>query len=219
MGRERAPEGQSDSTTAFGQTASLELVERARGGDAEARERLFTRYYPRVFRVVRARLGARLRSLEAPEDIVQNTFLAALGALEGFEAREDAALIDWFAVLIENQIRDAVKHHSALKREADREVSLDALRSRPGTRRFEPEAREVPALEQLSTAEEARLLDECIAELPEEQREVLVLREHALASWALIAARLGRPTEAAARELHRRSQLRLMETYRRRGGV
>ena len=83
-------------STPPGLTASLELVSRAQAGDGDARERLFTRYYPRVLRVVRARMGVRLRELEDPWDIVQNTFMAALGALERFEAREDAALIDWF---------------------------------------------------------------------------------------------------------------------------
>jgi len=188
-------------------TPSLELVARARAGDAAAREALCARYYPRVFRVVRARMGARLRALEAPEDLVQNTFLAALGALERFEAREDAQLIDWFARLTENQIRDAVKHHGAAKR-AGGERALDGA--------VLPPADDTPPLERLSRAEEARLLDECIAELPHDEREALVLRDHAEASWAGIAAALSRPSEAAARELYRRAQVRLMERFRRR---
>lgn len=218
MASERPTAAESESSTAFGQTASLELVERARNGDVEARERLFARYYPRVFRVVRARLGARLRSVEAPEDIVQNTFVAALGALQRFEAREDAALIDWFAVLIENQIRDASKHHSAVKRDQGRGLSLEELQSASGPRAFEPEAKDTPTLERVLLAEQARLLDECIAELPPEEREALILRDHALASWDLIATRLGRPSPAAARELYRRAQLRVMEDYQRRSG-
>src|SRR6185295_15062539 len=111
---EPAPGG--GDATPPGLTASLGLVARAQAGDADAKERLFARYYPRVFRVVRARMGVGLRALEAPEDIVQNTFLAALSALERFAAREDAALIDWFARLTENQLRDAAKYHGALKR-------------------------------------------------------------------------------------------------------
>jgi RNA polymerase sigma factor (sigma-70 family) len=189
--------------------ASLELVARARDGDAEAREQLFRRYYPRVFRVVRARMGRELRALEQPEDLVQETFLAALGALVRYEAREDASLIDWFARLTEHQIHDALKHHRALKRDRAREVQEAA-----GA--HEPAARDTPPLERLSRAEEARLLDECIAELPHDEREVLVLRDHADASWELVARTLGRPSEAAARELHRRAQVRLMELFRRR---
>lgn len=200
-------------STPPGLTASLELVSRAQTGDREARERLFARYYPRVFRVVRARLGARLRALETPEDIVQNTFLAALSALERFEAREDAALIDWFARLTENQIRDAAKYHAALKR-----APPAALEPHAGMRALDPTSTESAPLEQLSRDEQARILDECIAELPADEREVLILRDHADASWALLAERLGRPSEAAARELHRRAQVRLMELFRRRSG-
>ena len=193
-----------------GLTASLELVARAQSGDGDAKERLFARYYPRVFRVVRARMGVRLRALEAPEDIVQNTFLAALSALERFEAREDAALIDWFARLTENQLRTAAKHHGAEKR------AQPAAPDAPAP--DEPASREPSPLERLTHAEQARLLDECIAELPDDEREALVLRDHADASWALVAERLGRPTEGAARELHRRAQVRLMELFRRRTG-
>jgi RNA polymerase sigma-70 factor (ECF subfamily) len=194
--------------------ASLELVARARGGDAEAREQLFRRYVPRVFRVVRARMGRELRALAEPEDIVQETFVAALGALERFEAREDASLIDWFARLTEHQIHDALKHHRALKRDRGLEVRLGLADG--GAHPAEPAARDTPPLERLSRAEEARLLDECIAELPHDEREALVLRDHADASWELIARTLGRPSEAAARELHRRAQVRLMELFRRR---
>jgi len=198
-----APQGETPSLS------SLELVARARAGDATAREQLFARYYPRVFRVVRARLGTRLRALETPEDLVQNTFLAALTALERFEAREDASLIDWFARLTENQIRDAAKHHSALKR-PPAELLVEGG--------HEPAARDTPPLEHLSRAEQARILDECIAELPADEREALVLRDHASASWAMVAERLGRPSEAAARELYRRGQVRLMERYSHRAG-
>ncbi|MEQ1892264.1 MAG: sigma-70 family RNA polymerase sigma factor [Planctomycetota bacterium] len=206
------PQPSAGDTTPPGLTASLELVTRAQAGDGEARERLFARYYPRVFRIVRARLGVGLRALESPEDIVQNTFLAALAALERFEAREDAALIDWFARLTENQIRTAAKYHEALKRSGRAQAVED------GPDALEPAAPGSTPLEALTQAEEARLLDECIAELPEEEREALVLREHADASWALIAERLARPSEGAARELHRRAQLRLMERFRHRTG-
>ena len=190
-------------------SASLELVARARAGDRPAREELCARYYPRVFRVVRARMGRALRALEAPEDLVQETFLAALGALERFEAREVASLFDWFARLTEHQIHDAVKHHGAQKRARAAERPLEG---------HEPAARDTPPLERLSRAEEARILDECIAELPHDEREALVLRDHADASWTLIAGALGRPSEGAARELYRRAQVRLMELFRRRAG-
>ncbi len=201
------PRPSEPDATPPGLTASLELVARAQAGDGEAKERLFARYYPRVFRVVRARMGVGLRALEAPEDIVQNTFLAALSALERFEAREDAALIDWFARLTENQLRTVAKHHGAAKRARAEPLSTAAS---------EPSSPAPSPLEQLTQAEQARLLDECIHELPADEREVLILRDHADASWSLIAARLGRPSEGAARELHRRAQVRLMELFRRR---
>ena len=152
-----------DSTPA-GLTASIELVERAQSGDEESLQRLFVRYYPRVHRVVRSRMGVRLRGLESPEDIVQNTFIAALGSLQRFEVREDADLIDWFARLVENQLSDASKYHGALKRESGRKVSLESFDRGRGA--SEPVAADPPALEKLSHAEQEQILDECIVRWP-----------------------------------------------------
>jgi len=207
--------GSQDGTPA-GLTASIELVERARAGDHGALERLFERYYPRVRRVVRARMGLRLRALEAPEDIVQNTFIAALGSLGRFEVREDADLIDWFSRLVENQLSDAAKYHGASKRDSLRKVSLDALQRTSSAE--VPTTPEPSAPDVLSFEEQARILDECISELAPDHREAIVLRDHAAASWVMVAERLGRPSEAAARELYRRAQVRLMDLFRRRAG-
>lgn len=187
---------------------------RTRAGDAAAREELCARYYPRVLRIVRARMGRELRALEEPDDIVQRTFVAALGALGEVEPRAESGLIQWFARLVEHQIHDALKHHRAAKRDAGRRVALEPLGTDSRGAHALP-ARGTAPSERASEAELARRLDECLAELPEDEREAIVLREYVGAGWDEVARLLGRPSEGAARELFRRAQVRLMEAFQR----
>jgi len=65
-------------------TRSLDLVLRAQQGDTDALNRLFERYYGRVQRIVRLRLGSRLREKVESGDILQETFIAAVRSLEDF---------------------------------------------------------------------------------------------------------------------------------------
>ena len=55
-------------------TQSLDLVRSAQNGDGGALNLLFERYYERVRRVVRMRLGNKLRQEMDSGDILQETF-------------------------------------------------------------------------------------------------------------------------------------------------
>jgi RNA polymerase sigma factor (sigma-70 family) len=54
-------------------------------------------------------------------------------------------------------------------------------------------------------SENKEILDECLAELPVDLREVILLRDYAGASWKHIAAELNRPSPDAARKQHERA--------------
>jgi len=200
---------------------SVTLLRRAKGGDRSAYEGLFARYYARVHRIVRARMGERLRRYDDPEDLVQNTFIQAIRNFDSFEVREDARLIDWFAKLVEHQVLHSDRHHRALKRDREREVVLRHVRDRiaSGEIEFDPVRSDTAIVDRVANLEHKRILDECLAELPEQQREVILLRDYAQGGWDWIARELGRPSAAAAREFHRRARLHLMETARPRLGL
>ena len=200
---------------------SVTLLRRAQDGDRSAYEGLFARYYSRVHRIVRARMGERLRRYDDPEDLVQNTFIQAIHSFDSFEVREDARLIDWFAKLVEHQVLKSDRHHGALKRDRERDVVLRDVRDRiaSGEIELEPVRSDTAIVDRVANEEHKRILDECLAELPEQQREVILLRDYAQGSWDWIARELDRPSVAAAREFHRRALLRLMETARPRLGL
>ncbi|MBI5433631.1 MAG: sigma-70 family RNA polymerase sigma factor [Planctomycetes bacterium] len=200
-------------------TQSVDLVHRAQAGDREALNRLFARYYERVRRIVRVRLGPELRALLDSGDILQETFAAAVSAFDRFEMREEASLIRWLATLAERQITAAADRYGALKRDRKREVPLSPVNPASSS---SPHGRDLSAsgplpIDEVAGEEEATLVDDAIRELPEEYRELILWRDYAGAEWDVVARETGRPTAAAARMMHSRAMVELTKLVRRRG--
>jgi RNA polymerase sigma factor (sigma-70 family) len=200
-------------------TESIELVRRAQGGDREALDRLFDRYYARVRGVVRVRLGEPLREFLESGDIVQETFAQALSSFDRFEVRDEARFLDWLSRLAENRIRDAAKLRGALKRDPARVVAFDDSRSgadsSPG--RPVPLSPELRPEDLAARGEEAGILDDCVAGLEPRQREIVLQRHYLGATWPAIAEEFGYPNEQAARAAHAKATLELCLRLRARG--
>ena len=92
-----------DERTGPDPTATIALVAAYQEGSSGALESLLERYYPRVRRIVRARMGKLLlRSVEV-EDIVQQVFMRVVRDLDRFSAdhtRVSSAGSTWSARLI-----------------------------------------------------------------------------------------------------------------------
>jgi len=200
-------------------TLSIELVHKAQGGDGGALDRLFERYYARVRRIVRLRMGRELRRSVDSGDILQDTFIAAVRSFETFEVRDEASLINWLSKLAERQILTAAARYGARKRDKKREVLLSeaAMGSDDENVPFELEASTRAPLEHLSEAEQTAIVEGCIHELPEDMRELIILRDYAGASWDTVAREAGRPSAAAARMMHARALIELGKRVRKKG--
>lgn len=200
-------------------TQSLELVLRAQQGDHDALNRLMERYYERVRRIVRLRMGAHLRRMVDSGDILQETFIAAIRSFENFEMREEASLINWLSRLAERQIIAAADYHSAKKRDQRRNVNisgaiLDSQSVRIPLPAPDDATRPIGKAER---SEEQQIVEECMEQLPEEYRELILLRNYAGASWEAVAEETGRPSAAAARMMHARALLELGKLVRAAG--
>ena len=86
-------------------TTTFELIGKAQGGSAEARNRLFERYYPRVLRVVRVRVGPELRRREDLDAVAQRSFAAALAAFDALDGPDEGRLIHWLSETAEARVR------------------------------------------------------------------------------------------------------------------
>lgn len=197
---------------------TLVLIEQHRAGNREALDELFRRYAGRVQRIVRIRMGAFLRSRAEVEDVVQETLLQAFQGLENFEKREDARLIDWMARIAENSLRKLFEHESAQKRDARRAIPIESLRDRAeaSSLAWDLAGTSTAPPEKLDEKEMEEIVDACLAELPEEQREIILLVDFANGDWDFVTEHTGRPNVAAAQTYHRRARIALASKVERR---
>jgi RNA polymerase sigma-70 factor, ECF subfamily len=170
-----------------------ELVRAAAAGDREAVRRLLTVVRSYVVRYCRARLGPSNRSL-AVDDVAQEVCLAVLTGLPGyrFEGKPFLAFVYGVAA---HKVIDA--HRAATRTRWDLDVEIpDSDDTTEG-----PEQR---ALRAELSGELRRLLDE----LPDTQREILVLRAALGLSAEETAATVG-STPGAVRVAQHRALARL----------
>ena len=139
-----------------------ELVAAAMAGDRQAVGRVLTIIRPLVVRYCRARLGAPDRSSASADDVAQEVCLAVLTALPGYRVQGKPFLAFVYGIAA-HKVIDA--HRASARNRSEPVADLpDATESADG-----PEQR---ALRLELSGEMGRLLDQ----LPDKQREILVLR-------------------------------------------
>jgi RNA polymerase sigma-70 factor (ECF subfamily) len=189
-------------------TLTFELIRSAQGGDDQALNRLLERYYERIRRVVRLRLGRKLRSRVDSGDILQETLLAALGSFDRFEMKDEAAFLNWLAKIAERQVMAAAHHHGAQKRDMDRQAPL--VRRQDGeTIGIDVAATGMIPADALGEAEQQQMMEDCLHELAEDYRELIILRDYEGMGWSDIAEMTGRPSADAARMMHAKAMIEL----------
>jgi len=175
-----------DARTLLPGDSDLLLVERARAGDQRAFELLVIKYQRRVERLV----GRMVRDVDLVPDIAQETFIRAYRALHQF--RGDAQFYTW---LYRIAVNTSKKFLLALKH--DPTVSESALASKDDDdetfiSRNEPSTDETPETV-LAAKEITRVIDEVLAQLPEDLRQAITLREMEGLSYEDIAALMACP--------------------------
>ncbi|HXJ15752.1 MAG TPA: sigma-70 family RNA polymerase sigma factor [Candidatus Polarisedimenticolia bacterium] len=184
-----------------------ELVRLSQSGTAEAFEELVRRHQQRVFALV----GGILRRSEDVEDVAQQVFFKAYLGIRRFDQR--AAFSTWLYKIAVNECWDHLRKKKVrpLVYEADlseEQVSrLDGIvsASRP------PEG---PS----DRAEAREILDRILATLPEQDRQLLVLKEMAGFSVQELAEILKLNVNTVKVRLFR-ARGRIMDVYRRRMGT
>jgi RNA polymerase sigma-70 factor (ECF subfamily) len=139
-----------------------ELVAAAMAGDRQAIGRVLTIIRPLVVRYCRARLGAPDRSSASADDVAQEVCLAVLTALPGYRVQGKPFLAFVYGIAA-HKVIDAHRASARNRSEPVADVP-DAMEVSDG-----PEQR---ALRLELSGEMGRLLDQ----LPDKQREILVLR-------------------------------------------
>jgi RNA polymerase sigma factor (sigma-70 family) len=180
----RTPEG-SSRPNALDPETTVELINRVKAGDDEARERLVARCLPPLRRWARGRLPSYARDMLDTEDLVQESVIAALRRLEGFEARREGALQAYLRQALANRIKDVIRYKR--RRPMQTELPEDAA-----------DQGESP-LDQVIGLENTERDEAAMLRLRDADREAIVARVELRYSYQELAVALGKPSADAAR--------------------
>jgi RNA polymerase sigma-70 factor, ECF subfamily len=161
-----------------------DLVRRVRANEPQAFEELYTRYSPRVFGYLFQRLNG---NAEEAEDLTADVFTKVYEKIDGFQP-QGAPLSAWVFRIAHNRLIDSVR-----RRPRATQVGLD-------------EAPEVAAGPAFGDVDQSVALDQIkagLAQLTNEQRQVIVLRFLEGKSLAETAA-IVRRNEDAVKKLQAR---------------
>ena len=177
------------------------LLERIRGGDSAAGERLFARVLPALTRWAHRRLPAGMRDLSETGDLVQLAVMRALGRLDSFQAEREGAFLAYLRQILKNLVRDEAR--------------------RLGSRAREPltESREDPGPSPLERTVSRDVLDRyerALERLDDDSRQAVLLRVEFGYTYVQIADALGKPSPDAARMAVGRAMVEIARHMRER---
>jgi len=191
-----------------------ELVVLAKGGDNSAQDRLCRVYGEKVRRIVRLRMGAKLRSKLESMDLVQDALMCALRDLGDFTYRNEGDFLRWLTKIAENRLRDNIDKLHTEKRDVRREIRLDD-RERTTRGGFVGTVGPIEATTPsviLSRKEDLDKLEKAMDTLRPEYREVIMLAKIEELSYSQIGDRLGKSI-GAVKMLVSRAKMALVTAF------
>jgi RNA polymerase sigma-70 factor (ECF subfamily) len=175
-----------------------DIIEKAGAGDRAAFEELASAHRPRLEALVRTRLGSRLERFVELDDVVQETLLRAFRSIARYRPEDEDSFLRWLGGIANHVILEAAKRS---RREVI--VPLDV----------EPaDGAQVSASRAARREERFARLEEALASLSPEHRQVVILARIERLPMKEVAARMGRTPGAAAQLLWRALQ-KLKETF------
>lgn len=192
------------------------LLSAARSGDRESLGRLLQLYSSYLNLFAAARIRDDLRCKFSPSDVVQETFFQAHRDFEQFRGQTEREFVAWLRQILVNSLARLVRRHVlAEKRDFRREVSLNRLGDSVGrsARRLESALidRGASPSADARRRETDRILADRLAELPDEYRQVLVLRHVEGLPFEEVANQMNR-SSGAVRMLWLRAIRQLRQT-------
>jgi RNA polymerase sigma-70 factor (ECF subfamily) len=196
-----------------------ELLGEAREGDAEAVNKLIERHRDAILRLVRMRLDRRIQPRVGVSDVVQDVFIEANRRLQKYLQDPVMPFHLWLRQIAKDRIIDAHRRHRvSAKRSVDREqpahlpADMDHSSMALANQLVDGEVTPMAAATQ---RELAARVEQTIAELPEQDRDIVLMRHYEFLSNQEVAEALGLSQPAASmrylRAIRRMRDLLLVE--------
>ncbi len=197
---------------ARGDKSFAELAEAARRGDRTALGLILESFRTYLSLFSDRKIGQDLKPKCGESDLVQQTFLDAQQAFPRFDGSTPDELRAWLERILLNNLGDlARKYRKAEKRQVKREVAL----ANGSAEIHAPVDRRTPSKKVIALEEEEKL-EQALARLPADHRQVIVMRNLERHTFDEIAVALGRST-GAVKKLWSRAILRLKDEMKEPG--
>jgi RNA polymerase sigma-70 factor (ECF subfamily) len=154
------------------------LLLQARAGDASALGRLLEQYRNYLGLLARLQIGRRLQGKVDTSDLVQETFLTAHRKFGQFHGPTEADLAGWLRQILASRLAKLMRHYYGTQRRdirLERELANDLDESSRALDIGLPSPHSTPS-QRAARREQAVLLADALGQLPEDYREVIILR-------------------------------------------
>jgi RNA polymerase sigma-70 factor (ECF subfamily) len=175
-----------------------QILSQARAGDADALGQLLQLYRNYLGLLARCQIGRRLQGKVDPSDLIQETFLEAHRDFPSFRGTTEAEFTGWLRRILATNLANLVARYCGTQR---RDVRLEQqlVEKLDQSSRLLSQglvARQSSPSEQVVRRDEAIRLADALEQLPENYRQVLVLRHLEELSFPEVAAQMGKTLDS-----------------------
>jgi RNA polymerase sigma-70 factor (ECF subfamily) len=174
------------------------LLEQARGGSEAALGLLLESYGDYLRLLARVQIGRKLQGKVDPADVVQETFLDAHRQITQFRGTSEAEFSAWLRRILAGQLALIMRRYIGTKGRdvtLERDLAVQLDQSSEGFDRGLVASYSTPS-QHVSRREQAVLLADALAKLPDDYREVIILRHLEALPFAEVAGRMQRSEDS-----------------------
>jgi RNA polymerase sigma-70 factor (ECF subfamily) len=175
-----------------------ELLPLARAGDRTALGQLMEMYRHYLALLARLQIGRRLQGKVDASDLVQETFLEAHRDFAQFQGISEKELVSWLRQVLASNLANQVRRYFGTQRR-DVRLERELAGELDHSSRVLDHALLAPhssPSQQAARREQAVLLADALERLPEDYREVIILRHLEGLTFPEVARRMGRSLDS-----------------------
>ncbi len=181
---------------------TLSLLAELRDGRMDRYADLFDLYSEQLLKIIRFRLDRRLATRVDPEDVLQEVFLAGQKRLDNLVNSPTDSFLVWIRFILGQTIVDLYRHHLGAERRNPRREIRNEHHIYHADESFSMASRLVASTASPSAAfsqkEMISRVEECLAKLSDNDREIIALRHYEELGNREIAEVLGIQEKAAS---------------------
>jgi RNA polymerase sigma-70 factor, ECF subfamily len=178
------------------------LLDQARTGDIQALGQLLESYRAYLTLMAQLQIGRRLQGKVDAADVVQDAFLGAHRDFGQFRGTTEKEFLGWLRQILAYVLANLVRYYQGAQRRdvrLERQLTIELNQSSHALDRGLVADQSSPS-QQAARREQAVLLAEALARLPEAWRDLLVLRHLEGLTFPEVAQRLGRTVDSVKKQ-------------------